>query len=67
MVMVGTMSTGFVPNPSLVLIVGDGVTLAVETVVGVGVGVIKLSTSSSLGETESCLVIIFGIEFFDRV
>lgn len=54
---------------ALTTLVGVGVWLTVALGVGVtiGVGVVKLSTSSSFGETLSCLVRILGNVFLDRV
>ena len=44
-----------------------GVAVAFGLGEAVGVGVEKESTSSSLGETDSCLVISLGKVFLDRV
>lgn len=50
----------------LAVAVGVGVARALRVGVAVGVGVIKESTSSSFGETTSCLVTCLGKVFLER-
>ncbi len=49
------------------VVVGVGVAKVLSVGVAVGVGVTNESTSSSFGETTSCLVIGFGKLFLERI